>query len=399
MHIPFVCCGTGRCDAQKGSPGPRARIANWRQAPQPHGRPGARTHILATTEYIPVTLPRKQAHSRPDSWTDVLVIGAGPTGLACAIEAQKIGLKALVLEKGCLVNSVFNYPTNMTFFTTPELLEIGDIPFACAGQKPTRQEALEYYRRVAEHFKLHICQYQWVKTVTGKDGDFRVTATDRSGKIHDYRTKKVIVSTGYYDLPNDLGIPGEDLEKVHHYYKEPYPYYDSDVLVIGGKNSAAEAALDLWRHGARVTLVHRGDQISPSVKYWVRPDLENRIKNGEINAFFKSFVQEIGSDFAVLNTPKGPTRLLNDFVFALIGYHPDYDFLSSLGLELSDLQHRPVCDPESLESNVPGVYVAGVIVAGSRTSEIFIENGRFHGKQIAAHLRHKLEPGRNLAEM
>ncbi len=354
---------------------------------------------MATTDYIPVTLPRKQAHSRPDSWTDVLVIGAGPTGLACAIEAQKIGLKALVLEKGCLVNSVFNYPTNMTFFTTPELLEIGDIPFACAGQKPTRQEALEYYRRVAEHFKLHICQYQWVKTVTGKDGDFRVTATDRSSKIHDYRTKKVIVSTGYYDLPNELGIPGEDLEKVHHYYKEPYPYYDSDVLVIGGKNSAAEAALDLWRHGARVTLVYRGDQVSPSVKYWVRPDLENRIKNGEINAFFKSSVQEIGSDFAVLNTPKGPTRLPNDFVFALIGYHPDYDFLSSLGLELSDLQHRPVCDPESLESNVPGVYVAGVIVAGSRTSEIFIENGRFHGKQIAAHLRQKLEPGRNLAEM
>jgi len=252
---------------------------------------------------------------------------------------------------------------------------------------------------VAEHFKLHICQYQWVKTVTGKDGDFRVTATDRSGKIHDYRTKKVIVSTGYYDLPNELGIPGEDLEKVHHYYKEPYPYYDSDVLVIGGKNSAAEAALDLWRHGARVTLVYRGDQVSPSVKYWVRPDLENRIKNGEINAFFKSSVQEIGSDFAVLNTPKGPTRLPNDFVFALTGYHPDYDFLSSLGLELSDLQHRPVCDPESLESNVPGVYVAGVIVAGSRTSEIFIENGRFHGKQIAAHLRHKLEPGRNVAEM
>ena len=189
---------------------------------------------MATTEYIPVTLPRKQPRHQPDSWTDVLVIGAGPTGLACAIEAQKIGLKALVLDKGCLVNSVYNYPTNMTFFTTPELLEIGDIPFACAGQKPTRQEALEYYRRVTDHFQLHVHQYQWVKTVTGKDGDFRVTATDRSGKIHDYRTKKVIVSTGYYDLPNTLGIPGEDLGKVHHYYKEPYPYYDSDVVVVGG---------------------------------------------------------------------------------------------------------------------------------------------------------------------
>jgi thioredoxin reductase (NADPH) len=354
---------------------------------------------LAAPEYVPATLPRKQPRAHPDSWTDVLVIGAGPTGLACAIEAQKIGLKAIVLEKGCLVNAVYNYPTNMTFFTTPELLEIGDIPFACASQKPTRQEALEYYRRVTEHYHLHVIQYQWVKTVTGQDGDFRITATDRSGKIHDYRAKKVIVSTGYYDLPNKLDVPGEDLAKVLHYYKEPYPYYDSDVVVVGGKNSAAEAALDLWRHGARVTLVYRGDHVSPSVKYWVRPDLENRIKNNEIGAFFKSTMEEIGSDFVVLNTPKGPMRIPNDFVFALIGYHPDYDFLSSLGLELSDLQHRPVCDPETLESNVPGIYVAGVIVAGSRTSEIFIENGRFHGKQIAAHLRQKLESTRDVAEM
>jgi thioredoxin reductase (NADPH) len=354
---------------------------------------------LATTEYIPVTLPRKQAHARSDSGLDVLVIGAGPTGLACAIEAQKIGLKTLVLDKGCLVNSVYNYPTNMTFFTTPELLEIGDIPFACASQKPTRQEALEYYRRVADHYHLHICQYQWVKTVTGQDGEFRVTATDRSGKIHDYRTKNVIVSTGYYDLPNQLNVPGEDLAKVLHYYKEPFPYYDSDVLVIGGKNSAAEAALDLWRHGARVTLVHRGDQISPGVKYWVRPDLENRIKNDEITAYFRSSVQEIGTDFVVLETPRGPRRLENDIVFALIGYHPDYDFLRSVGLELSDLQHRPVCDPETLESNVPGIYVAGVIVAGSRTSEIFIENGRFHGKQIAAHLRQTFRGDTRAAEL
>jgi len=354
---------------------------------------------LATTEYILETLPRKQARSRPGSWTDVLVIGAGPTGLACAIEAQKIGLKARVLDKGCLVNSIFNYPTNMVFFTTPELLEIGDIPFACATQKPTRQDALEYYRRVADHYELHIHQYQWVKTVTGQDGDFRVTATDRSGKIHDYRTKKVIVSTGYYDLANHLNVPGEDLPKVFHYYKEPYPYYDSDVLVVGGKNSAAEVALDLWRHGARVTLVHRDDKISPGVKYWVRPDLENRIKNNEITAFFRSSVQEIGDGFVVLNTPKGPVRIENDFVFAMVGYHPDYDFLRSLGLELSDMQNRPFCDPETLESNVPGIYVAGVIVAGSRTSEIFIENGRFHGKQIAAHLRQKLDPGLRTAEL
>jgi thioredoxin reductase (NADPH) len=305
----------------------------------------------------------------------------------------------VVLDKGCLVNSVYHYPTNMVFFTTPELLEIGDIPFACASQKPTRQEALEYYRRVAEHYHLHIHQYQWVKTVTGRDGDFRVTATDRAGKIHDYRTRKVIVSTGYYDLPNTLNVPGEDLPRVFHYYKEPHPYNDCDVVVIGGRNSAAEAALDLWRHGARVTMVHRDDKISAGVKYWVRPDLENRIKNSEITAYFRSSVREVGADFVVLNTPTGPLRLANDFVFAMIGYHPDYDFLRSVGLELSDLQNRPVCDPETLESNVPGIYVAGVIVAGSRTSEIFIENGRFHGKQIAAHLRQKLNSGAQAAEL
>jgi len=341
-------------------------------------------------EQIPETLPRTQAHSRPDSVMDVLVIGAGPTGLACAIEAQMLGLKVMVIDKGCLVNSIYNYPANMTFFTTPELLEIGNLPFNTAHQKPTRLEALEYYRRVAEHFRLHVVQYQWVKTVTGEDGNFRVTATDRSNRIHDYRTRKVIVSTGYYDLANQLGIPGEDLPKVHHYFREPHPYYDNEVLIVGGKNSAAEAALDLWRHGARVTIVHRDTHLHDHIKYWVKPDIENRIKNGEINAYFRSTVEEIGSDFVNLKTPDGPVHLKNDFVFALVGYHPDYDFLRALGIELSHEQLRPVCDPETLESNVPGIYVAGVIVAGSRTSEIFIENGRFHGKQIAADLSAKL---------
>jgi len=342
------------------------------------------------TAQIPETLTRTQAHSRPDTWVDVLVIGAGPTGLACAIEAQKAGFKALTIDKGCVVNSVYNYPANMVFFTTPELLEIGDIPFTTAHQKPTRQEALEYYRNVAERYRLHICQYQWVKTVTGSDGNFRVTATDRSGGIHDYRARKIVVATGYYDLANMLRIPGEDSQKVFHYFREPHPFYDTDVVVIGGKNSAAISALDLWRHGARVTLVHRNAGLHDHIKYWIRPDIENRIKNGEIPAYFRSSVVEIGSDYVLLSTPNGPVRLKNDFVFALVGYHPDYDFLRSIGIELSTEQCRPVCDPETLESNVPGVYVAGVIVAGSRTNEIFIENGRFHGKQIAADLKQKL---------
>ncbi len=346
-----------------------------------------------SVEQIPETLPRTQSQSRPDSWADVLVVGAGPTGMACAIEAHKAGFKALIIDKGCVVNSIYHYPNNMVFFTTAELLEIGNVPFTTSLAKPTRLEALEYYRRVAEHFQLHMRQYEWVKTITGEDGNFRVTATNRHNAIHDYRARKIVLATGYYDLANQLDIPGEDLDKVFHYYREPHPYFDTDVVVIGGKNSAAEAALDLWRHGARVTLVHRGPQMHEHVKYWVRPDIENRIKAGEIGAHFNSTVQEIGGDYVALQTPTGSLRLKNDFVFALTGYHPDYDFLRSVGIELSSEQMRPVCDPENLESNVPGIYVAGVIVAGSKTNEIFIENGRFHGKLIAAHLSEKLGRG------
>jgi bacillithiol disulfide reductase len=347
---------------------------------------------ILTMEELAVE-PQAKMLPHPETRTDVLVIGAGPTGLACAIEAQKVGLKVIVVDKGCLVNSLFHYPPGMTFFTTPELLEIGDIPFTTSLQKPTREEALEYYRKVSEHYRLDIRQYEWVKTVMGEDNKFQITATDRAGRPHDYHTRKVIVSTGYYDLANELSIPGEDLPKVSHYYGESHPYYDCDVVVIGGKNSAAIAALDLWRHGARVTLVYRGAQLHHHVKYWIRPDLENRIKNREIEAHFNSTVQEIGVDHVVVQTPRGPIRLKNDFVLALIGYHPDYDFLRSMGLELSAEQCRPVCDPLSLESNVAGIYVAGVIVAGSRTNEIFIENGRFHGKQIAEDLKRKLLPG------
>jgi thioredoxin reductase (NADPH) len=349
--------------------------------------------MKSPTSQIPETLPRAQLESRPNTRVDVLVIGAGPTGLACAIEAQKAGFKVLIVDKGCLVNSLFNYPTQMTFFTTPELLEIGDIPFSTAHQKPNREEALEYYRKVAEHYHLPVIQYQWVKTVVGSDGDFEITATDRLGRVYDYRTRKLIVATGYYDLPNLLNIPGEDLPKVLHYYREPHPFFDLDVVVIGGKNSAAISALDLWRHGARVTLVHRGSRMHGHVKYWILPDIENRIRNGEIQAYFNSTVEQIGPDYVVIDTLDDRIRLKNDFVFALTGYHPDYDFLGSMGVEFSSDHCRPVCDPVTLESNVPGIYLAGVIVAGSRTNEIFIENGRFHGQQIVQHLKQKLGTG------
>src|SRR6202050_5699498 len=251
------------------------------------------------------TLPKVKTHPHPEVRTDVLVIGAGPTGLSCAIEAQKIALGVVVLDKGCLVNSLFHYPAGMIFFTTPELLEIGDIPFTTARQKPTREEALEYYRKVTEHYHLDIRQYEWVKTVMGEDGNFSITATDRAGRPHDYRTRKVIVSTGYYDLANQLCLPGEDLPKVSHYYAEAHPYYDTDVLVIGGKNSAAIAALDLWRHGARVTLVYRGAQLHRHVKYWILPDINNRVKNGEVQAHFNSNVTNISEDDVTISTAEG----------------------------------------------------------------------------------------------
>jgi len=320
---------------------------------------------------------------------DVLVIGAGPTGLASAIEAQRAGFTAVLVDKGCLVNSLFHYPANMTFFTTPELLEIGDIPFTTANQKPNRNEALEYYRNVAQHYQLEVRQYQQVLSVTGYDGAFRVITRDRHEHEFEYAARKIVVATGYYDRPNYMGIPGEDLPKVMHYYTEPHPYYDMDVLIVGAKNSAAIAALELWRRGARVTLVHRGPGIHGNVKYWIKPDIENRIKNAEVTAYFNSTVCEILPESVRLRTPEGERVLKNDFVFALTGYHPDYEFLESLGIELMRPEMRPVCDPKTFESNVPGIYVAGVIVSGSRTSEIFIENGRFHGKQIAADLKKK----------
>ncbi len=320
---------------------------------------------------------------------DVLVIGAGPTGLACALEAKRLGLRVVQIDKGCLCNSIYNYPAHMTFFTTPELLEIGEVPFPSTNQKPTRAEALEYYRKVADRFELDIRQYVQVDSVTGQDGDFHIHTTDRFGRRAEFHARKLIVSTGYYDLPNYLGVPGEDLSKVMHYYNDPHPFYGMDVLVVGGKNSAAIAALDLWRHGVRTTVVHRGPEMHSHVKYWILPDFNNRVKNGEITAYFNSQVVSIGPDAVTIRTPEGERILPNQFVFALTGYHPDFRFLESLGVRLEGRDREPVCNSETRESNVPGIYLAGVIVAGNRTNEIFIENGRFHGKEIAVDLARK----------
>ncbi|HEY2382799.1 MAG TPA: YpdA family putative bacillithiol disulfide reductase [Terriglobia bacterium] len=322
---------------------------------------------------------------------DVVVIGAGPTGLACAIEAQKAGFRAINVDKGCLVNSLYNYPANMIFFTTPELLEIGDIPFTTAHQKPTRSEALEYYRKVSEHYRLEVRQYENVERITGADGRFVIQTVDRTSSARQYAARKIVIATGFYDLPNMMGIPGEDLPKVHHYYGEPHPYFDADVAVIGAKNSAAIAALELWRHGARVTLVHRGPVIHQNVKYWIKPDIENRIKNGEVTAHFNTIVREITPTTIVLDTPEGELTLKNDFVLALTGYHPDLDFLRQTGIEIGPPPDcRPSVNAETLETNIPGIYLGGVVVAGNRTAEIFIENGRFHGREIAADLKRKL---------
>ena len=321
---------------------------------------------------------------------DVAVIGAGPTGLACAIELHERGLNTLVIEKGCLTNSIYHYPTHMTFFTTPELLEIGNIPMTSLGEKPNRTEALKYYRRVADHYHLDIHQYERVDRVAGPDGAFQLFTTDRLGCRQIYQARKIVLATGYYDVPNLLDVPGENLDKVLHYYKEPHPYYNHDVAVVGAKNSAAIAALELHWTGARVTLIHRGPGISDHVKYWIKPNIENRIKGGEIKAYFGSRVREIRPDSILLATPAGEITLKNDFVFALIGYSPDLNFLNSIGIALDPSTRRPRTDPQTLESERPGAYLAGVIVAGMHTNEIFIENGRFHGKLIAEDIARRL---------
>jgi thioredoxin reductase (NADPH) len=348
---------------------------------------------------------------------DVLVVGAGPTGLACGIEVVRAGLSLLILEKGCLVNSLFTYPPGMTFFTSRERLEIGELPLPSINVKPTRAEALEYYRRVAEAYRLPIHYQERVVTVEAPNGIFRVVTEDAHSRPKSYTARHVIIATGYYDIPNLLNIPGEDLPKVSHYYSEAHAFYQRKVAVIGAANSAAVAALDLWRHGAEVTLIHREPELSRHIKYWIKPDLENRIKENSIQALFETEVKEIQPDWICVQRNKGtsslPTtvgvspvssrgqdghattgetrRVVNDFVFALTGYRPDFEFLQSAGVQVDPQTRKPVCNPDSLESNVPGLYLAGVIIAGMDTNEIFIENGRFHGKQIIADISRKMQ--------
>jgi bacillithiol disulfide reductase len=313
---------------------------------------------------------------------DIICIGAGPTGLACAIEARRAGMRPLVIDKGCLCNSIYHYPVNMVFFTTPELLEIGDLPLVCAAEKPTRIEALKYYRKATEHYALELRLFERVLRVEGSDGHFVVVTQTVKGTEKRYQGKKIAVASGYYDLPNEMNVPGENLPHVSHYYTEPHEYWNQEVVVIGGKNSAAEAALDLFRNGAKVTLVHRDAQLGTTIKYWVRPDIENRIKAGQVQALFQTHVKQITTDEVVVTNGAGEKRLPARQVFALTGYHPDFAFIESLGVHLHSETRKPTLDPKTLESNVPGVHLAGVVIGGRHTSEIFIENGRFHGKQI-----------------
>ena len=313
---------------------------------------------------------------------DVLVIGAGPVGLACAIEAQRHQLRACIVEKGTLVNSIVGYPANMEFFSTPDLIEIGGYPFPVQGYKPTREQAIEYYRGVAQREALEIRLYERVTGIAGAQGRF-VVSTDK----REIEAANIVVSTGFFDQPNLLNVPGEDLPKVTHYYREPFGYVRQKVAVIGAKNSAAKAALDCYRHGAEVTLVARSTTLSDSVKYWIRPDLENRIKEGSIRSYFSTAIEEIRPESLVLNTPAGRIEIANDWVLAMTGYRPDFPFLEALGITFADDGFRtPVFDETTFQTARKGVYLAGTVCGGYRTNRWFIENGRFHAQQIAKHI-------------
>ncbi|MBK8427326.1 MAG: YpdA family putative bacillithiol disulfide reductase [Lewinellaceae bacterium] len=309
---------------------------------------------------------------------DLLIIGGGPIGLACGLEAQKAGLHYLIVEKGSLVNSLYHYPANMTFFSTSERLEIGDIPFVSNNAKPTRSEALEYYRRVAESKKLQLNLYEEVLRVERQTPGFQVFTNK-----HTYQAKQIVLATGFYDIPVRLGIEGEDLPKVTHYYQEPHAYYRQKVVVVGANNSAVDAALETWRKGAEVTMVVRSEEIGTRVKYWARPDIVNRIQEGSIHAYFSSELRAIRQHEVDIETPEGLITIANDFVVASTGYQPNLDFLRALGVELSDDgRFYPQYNPETQESNVPGLYLAGVICGGMDTHVWFIENSRVHAERI-----------------
>lgn len=315
---------------------------------------------------------------------DALIIGAGPIGLACGIEAKKAGLSHLILDKGCLVNSIYNYPKNMTFFSTSDRLEIGDVPFISHNPKPVRSEALEYYRRVSSAWELNVNLYENVKKITGTTGNFTVETSKNS-----YSAKSIIIATGFYDLPYLLNVPGEHLPKVKHYYDEPHPYYAMHVAVVGAANSAVDVALETFRKGAKsVTMVIREEEVNPRVKYWVRPDIENRIKEGSIKAYFQSKISEIKDREIEISTPEGNVTIENDFVLAMTGYQPDFSFLESIGVEIgTDDFKTPKYNPETMETNVPNIFLAGVICGGLKTNIWFIENSRVHAEMIINYLK------------
>ena len=320
---------------------------------------------------------------------DILIVGAGPAGLATAIAARQAGLSHVLIEKGALVNSILNFPRNMVFFTTPDLLEIGGLPFTTPFEKPTRVEALRYYRRVTEAFDLQVQLHEKVTSID-RGTDFETATSRPDGVRKSHHSRFVVVATGYYDNPNMLRVPGEDLPHVSHYYTEAHPYYRQRVVVVGGKNSAAEAALDLWRSGARVTLVHRGSRLGDAIKYWVKPDIENRIKEGSIEARFGARVVEIRNSSVVVESDGASDEIPADAVFLLTGFRPDVELLRRAGVRVDETTLAPVHDPETLESNVPGLYLAGAVVSGRETNRVFIENGRFHGNLILQATRRKL---------
>jgi len=308
---------------------------------------------------------------------DILIIGGGPIGLACGLAAQRAGLSFLIIEKGCLVNSLYNYPSTMTFFSTSEKLEIGGIPFVTINNKPVRAEALEYYRRVAVSRHVPINLFEEVTGITKDDNGYTITSTKGT-----YQAKNVILSTGFYDISVNLNIPGEDLPKVKHYYLDPHYYAMQKVVVVGSSNSAIDVALETYRKGADVTLVVRGDEISSRVKYWVRPDIINRIKEGSIKAYFNSNLRAVRESEVDIDTPDGTITIPNDFVMAMTGYKPNFTFLKKMGINLSEDKYIPQYNPDTMETNMPGMYLAGVVVGGLDTHLWFIENSRIHADMI-----------------